>query len=137
MRDMEKIGKKAPWGMVVKYVNLKIWGITIFALADCRIEHVNLKLELIFPDDYPFKGPRIVFVNQIFHPNIDPETREMDMKEYWLPTMDPVHILSLIQIIILCPKLNYILPILNHSALELVNSENSEAYYRLLSDSML
>ena len=47
------------------------WKGTISGSRDTVYEGTTYKLSLIFPNDYPFKPPKVKFETPCFHPNID------------------------------------------------------------------
>lgn len=53
--------------------NIKIWNATVTGPVGSAFENYKLKLRIVFPDDYPFKPPRINFINMVYHPNTNLE----------------------------------------------------------------
>lgn len=49
-----------------------------------------LSFSLEFPDEYPFKSPKLMCLSKIYHPNIDLEGHVClkVLKEGWMPTYD-------------------------------------------------
>ncbi|PSR95416.1 Ubiquitin-conjugating enzyme like [Actinidia chinensis var. chinensis] len=51
--------------------NLFNWKGTISGSNDTVFEGTDYKLSLLFPNDYPFKPPKVKFDTSCFHPNVD------------------------------------------------------------------
>ncbi|KAI8573257.1 hypothetical protein RHMOL_Rhmol01G0264400 [Rhododendron molle] len=51
--------------------NLFNWKGTISGSKDTVFEGTEYKLSLSFPNDYPFKAPKVKFETSCFHPNVD------------------------------------------------------------------
>ncbi|KAJ7012806.1 ubiquitin-conjugating enzyme E2 20-like [Populus alba x Populus x berolinensis] len=51
--------------------NIFCWKGTIKGSKDTVFEETEYKLSLSFPNDYPFKPPKVKFETSCFHPNVD------------------------------------------------------------------
>ncbi|MED6206216.1 Ubiquitin-conjugating enzyme E2 20 [Stylosanthes scabra] len=51
--------------------NIFCWKGTITGSKDTVFEGTEYKLSLSFPNDYPFKPPKVKFESVCFHPNVD------------------------------------------------------------------
>ncbi|MED6181452.1 Ubiquitin-conjugating enzyme E2 19, variant 2 [Stylosanthes scabra] len=51
--------------------NILLWKGTIQGSKDTVFEGTEYKLSLSFPNDYPFKPPKVKFLTTCFHPNLD------------------------------------------------------------------
>ena len=51
--------------------NIFCWKGTITGSKDTVFEGTEYKLSLSFPNDYPFKAPKVKFETTCFHPNVD------------------------------------------------------------------
>ncbi|KAL9995965.1 putative ubiquitin-conjugating enzyme E2, ubiquitin-conjugating enzyme/RWD [Helianthus debilis subsp. tardiflorus] len=51
--------------------NIFFWKGTISGSKDTVFEGTEYKLSLSFPNDYPFKPPKVKFETACFHPNVD------------------------------------------------------------------
>lgn len=70
--------------------NLLHWRCNITGANSTLFEGIILELDVLFPEDYPFRPPRIKFVNPIFHPNVDLETKQLHLsifREDWSPAL--------------------------------------------------
>jgi len=55
------------------------------------------KIEILFPQEYPFKPPQLVFKTKIYHPNIDengPVTLPITSADNWKPITKTNHVVS-------------------------------------------
>lgn len=51
--------------------NIVCWKGTIQGSKDTVFEGTEYRLSLSFPNDYPFKPPKVKFETGCFHPNVD------------------------------------------------------------------
>lgn len=51
--------------------NIFEWEAILYAHADSYYKNGVFRLQVTFPQEYPFKPPKIVFLTKIYHPNIN------------------------------------------------------------------
>ena len=57
----------------------------------------NWNLHIKLPENYPYKSPRIVFVNKIYHPNVDESSGTICLNvinQTWMPIFELKNILE-------------------------------------------
>ena len=72
-KELAEIQKDPPCNCTSRTVDDDIhnWEATIIGPEKTPYENGIFKLELMFPENYPFKPPKVKFVTKIFHPNIN------------------------------------------------------------------
>lgn len=71
--------------------------------ADTPYEGGIFRLEVVIPNEYPLKPPRVRFITRIYHPNIDTQGRicldslNMPPKGAWKPSLNVATLLTTIQ----------------------------------------
>ncbi|EDQ88931.1 uncharacterized protein MONBRDRAFT_37169 [Monosiga brevicollis MX1] len=71
LRDLKKIKLDNTDGIIAHphSNNLMRWTATIFGPPDSVFANGVFRLQLDFPEDYPTRAPKVVFVTDVFHPN--------------------------------------------------------------------
>ena len=72
-KELEEIQNNPPCNCSASTIEEDIyhWNATIIGPAYTPYENGIFKLDINFPENYPFKPPKVKFVNRIFHPNIN------------------------------------------------------------------
>ena len=75
--------------------NLTKWVATLVGPSETPYEGGVFQLEIYFPDDYPYKPPKIIFKTPIYHPNITPNGSIcLDiLKTNWSPALNITKVL--------------------------------------------
>ena len=106
--------------------NIYHWDVTLDGPKDTPYEGGIFKLSVDIPEDYPFKPPKILFITQIYHPNISTEGKIClsVLSNSWSPAV--TIILALKSIITLLQD------IINNTIEydNVINSEATEVYNR-------
>ena len=86
--------------------NIYLWTVSFIGPEKSFYKNQKFSLEINFGKDFPFKPPKITFLNKIFHPNIDLKGNIcLDLlKENWVPTISIVNILKTILSLLTCPN---------------------------------
>lgn len=76
-REIEKLKKDSPTGITcyIDEANIDILEADITGPTETPYEHGIFKVNVKFPDKYPFEPPAVKFITKIYHPNIDTEGR--------------------------------------------------------------
>ena len=48
-----------------------IWHAVLFGLKNTIYEEAAFNVLIKFPEQYPFKPPKLIFENLVYHPNVD------------------------------------------------------------------
>lgn len=73
-KELQYISKDPPINISASPMsngNLFHWQATILGPVDTPYEGGVFKVDLNFPNEYPFRPPKIRFLNKIYHPNIN------------------------------------------------------------------
>ncbi|KAL6150961.1 hypothetical protein ACJBU6_09961 [Exserohilum turcicum] len=84
----------------------KKWVITLRGPKDSPYETGNFKLDVSFPDDFPFAAPAIHFRTKIYHPNIDSNSGTIawsPANEEWSPAWHMDKILIMLSSLLSAP----------------------------------
>merc|ERR1712192_144572 len=86
----------------------KKWKATIAGPEDSPYQGGLFALEVVFPEDYPFKPPQVKFVTKIYHPNIDNKGGIcVDiLKSEWSPALTISKVLLSISSLMVAPNPN-------------------------------
>lgn len=70
--------------------NLYMWYATITGAEDTAYNGLVYKLKIEFPNNYPFAPPKMKFLNNMFHPNVDEQGNIcLDiLKDKWTPVLN-------------------------------------------------
>ena len=93
-RDIDKLKEK------VKdvYINKNIIQVLINGPKDSDYEHGSWKIQIIIPNEYPYKSPSVGFIDKIYHPNIDLQSGTIclnTLNETWSPIYNLLHICNI------------------------------------------
>ena len=69
--DLEKDPPFNCSGGLIDKNDLYLWNATIIGPEDSPYSNGIFKLKIYFPEEYPFKAPKIIFTTKIYHPNIN------------------------------------------------------------------
>ncbi|CAK64243.1 unnamed protein product (macronuclear) [Paramecium tetraurelia] len=70
--------------------NLFHWKICFSGPQGSSYENGNFTLDVLFPEDYPLKSPKILFLTSIYHLNIDYNTGQICLEilgQNWSPNL--------------------------------------------------
>lgn len=72
-KELANIKKDPPFGISAgpRDDNLMIWDATIVGPKDTPYEGGIFRLEILFPNEYPFRPPKVRFLTRVYHPNIN------------------------------------------------------------------
>jgi ubiquitin-conjugating enzyme E2 A len=80
--------------------NILVWDAVIFRQIETPFEDGVFNLQLEFPEEYPFKPPKIRFTSRIFHPNVGSNGEIEISQSKWSPAHDVLTVfLSIIQLL--------------------------------------
>ena len=77
MRDLDKLPLSCAYASPVNEEDLFSWKGTIFGPSGSPYEGGVFFFNIFFPNDYPFKPPKISFLTKIFHPYISNQDGRM------------------------------------------------------------
>ncbi len=92
------------------------WIVTISGPPDSAYEGIRYKMEVTFPDQYPFKPPTIKFITPVYHANIMLTTGEICLdilKDNWSPVLTLPKVVISLRLLLAAPNVS---SALNHDA---------------------
>ena len=93
-KDISNI-KKIASNVVVNYKTIQL---DINGPKDSDYEGGTWRLQIIIPENYPYKSPSVGFLNKIYHPNIDLRSGSIclnTLNETWSPIYNLSHIYNI------------------------------------------
>ena len=110
-REMNEMASKPPDGCTAAPEdenNIYEWTATVEGPKDSPYEGGTFFLKINFPNDYPFKPPKIHFQTKIYHPNINAKGEIcLDiLKNDWAPSHTVSSVLVSLQALFGDPNIN-------------------------------
>ena len=100
-KELENITKDPPpyLNAYLKGDNLFEWKATIEGPSDSPCEGGLFLLDIIFPRSYPFRPPKVTFMNKVYHCNINSRGEiNLDiLHQNWVPSLNVSSVLLSIQ----------------------------------------
>ncbi len=87
--------------------NMHEWHVIITGPPDSVYEGIKYKLKVVFPENYPFKAPKITFITPIYHANVMLTTGEICLdilKDNWTPALSLPKVLLSLQLLLAAPN---------------------------------
>eukprot|EP01091_Cochliopodium_minus_P018511 TRINITY_DN7532_c0_g1_i1.p1 TRINITY_DN7532_c0_g1~~TRINITY_DN7532_c0_g1_i1.p1 ORF type:complete len:169 (+),score=42.78 TRINITY_DN7532_c0_g1_i1:25-531(+) len=110
MRDFKRITKEPPDGVSAapNENNIMMWHAVIFGPEETTWEGGTFKLSMEFTEEYPNKAPKVLFLSEMFHPNIykDGSICLDILQNKWSPIFDISAILTSIRSLLPDPNPN-------------------------------
>ena len=110
-RELLDIGRDPPNGCSAGPINEKdifTWQATLVGPEDSPYSNGIFFLQIVFPQEYPFKPPVVTFTTKIYHPNIDQSGSIcLDiLKNEWSPALTVSKVLLSISSLLTDPNPN-------------------------------
>ena len=90
-KELIELEKDPPVNCSASIINddIHTWEAIIIGPEKTPYENGIFKLSIVFPDNYPFKPPKIKFLTKVYHPNINANGNIcLDiLKENWSPAL--------------------------------------------------
>eukprot|EP00009_Paramoeba_aestuarina_P000103 CAMPEP_0201509608 /NCGR_PEP_ID=MMETSP0161_2-20130828/2616_1 /ASSEMBLY_ACC=CAM_ASM_000251 /TAXON_ID=180227 /ORGANISM="Neoparamoeba aestuarina, Strain SoJaBio B1-5/56/2" /LENGTH=150 /DNA_ID=CAMNT_0047904615 /DNA_START=43 /DNA_END=495 /DNA_ORIENTATION=- len=89
--------------------NMLKWKATIMGPEGTPYEGGVFTLDITIPQEYPFKSPEILFVTQVYHPNINPENGQFCaevLRARWSPQLTIQNVLTTLRNLLSDPNLD-------------------------------
>ncbi|MES1914027.1 MAG: Ubiquitin-conjugating enzyme E2 2 [Cercozoa sp. M6MM] len=110
MRDFQRITSDPPHGVSAspREDNLLEWNAVIFGPDETPWEGGVFHLRMSFSEEYPNKPPKVVFVTELFHPNVYANGSIcLDiLQKNWTPIYDVAAVLTSVQSLLSDPNPN-------------------------------
>lgn len=89
-KELTALLKDPPENISASLINDNVfeWNAIIIGPKDTPYEGGLFKLKIVFPDNYPFRPPKVQFTTRVFHPNINQKGDIcLDiLRDEWKPT---------------------------------------------------
>jgi len=136
MREYIEIEEEAVPGISISFPdesNVFIWQVIIAGPDDTIWDGGVFKLRVHFPENYPFKPPKVFFTPPVYHPNVYPKDGNVCLdllQKNYDPAYNMRHLLIALQQLLSTPNPDS--PANNISGKDL--TDNLEAYEKLVRD---
>ncbi|KAL5379598.1 hypothetical protein DPSP01_008298 [Paraphaeosphaeria sporulosa] len=113
MKEYTECMKETPAGMKINFdeQNMTKWEVLMDGPEGSVYAGGHFKLEIIFPNEYPFKPPVVSFRTKIYHPNVSNDDKGsmclgLLRPDEWKPPNKVVAVLRLIQSLMVEPNID-------------------------------
>jgi len=108
-KELRDLKNNPPVGVSVGLKNddLNTWEAIIVGPTNTPYADELLNLEITFPNDYPFKPPKIKFITKMWHPNINPSAGNICLdilQSNWSPALTIDKVLLSISSLLAAPN---------------------------------
>ncbi|EGG14335.1 Ubiquitin-conjugating enzyme E2 4 [Cavenderia fasciculata] len=104
-QDMDE-SQDPPYHLFVNPNDMQVWKVIMKGPAATPYEGGHFILSVEFPDDYPFRPPKVRFINKIYHCNVSNDGALcLDiLKDQWSPALTIKNVFVSISALLSCPN---------------------------------